>query len=745
MATLCTGTSLHWVREAPCLDVGDAFRPGGSVHLMQPIAIRKGLSPSGTTRILLSQALRGTVAAAVPLVILRLTGHPAGALFTTIAVLFLSVVDSGGPYRQRLVAMLLVTTIVPLALFAGMHTRGLWYLATAVMFLVATGGGLIRLLGPAGIPIGLQSGLGFIIGLFVPGGLEASFQYMAYFAAGALWTILLTLLVWRVRPYRRIRYQAGDCFRQASETLSLLRRQESTPTADIEKRLRDQQQRNRAAQDEFRTTMGATLAGEQSPPPFLADLIVLLHAAAHLDAAAISLASGLTPEVFAQLPPDVRDATLATITELEREAAFIAKALLSGTRHGARDATGDNLDVLERELEKHADTLPLTESVVYLETAVRQLRIARRATARLAGSAIGRLSALPPLHGPVFPNFSWHRLRANLTFRSLIFRHALRLGIATALATCIYLVMNVPHGIWLPLTVLLILQPHLGATLPRALHRVGGTLIGAVLAGICILLFAGTPGLDVAILLCVFFTIIFIRQRYWIAVTFITPLIILLLDLLSHHPWVQIVERIGNTLGGATIAVIAGYLLWPSPERRRLPEQIADALDATRAYLNVAFAPLAARAADQEAARSAAELAIANVDAALGRMLAEPAHMRAHADRAMAMLTYMQRVSRHLTRLSVYTSRRSPHLPSAEPLRECLDATLRAAATSLRSHLENGHGEDAAPACHRLEIECRHEAEHGGPDTAAIAFQVGEIVDDVNNLAEASVAYQATG
>jgi len=710
---------------------------------MQFAAIREGFSPSGSTRILVSQALRGTVAAAIPFLVLRATGHPAGALFTTIAALFLSVADAGGPYRQRLAAMLLVTAIVPVTLFAGMHTRDIWYLATAVMFLVAMAGGLIRLLGAAGIPIGMQSGLGFVIGLFVPGGFGASFQYMGYFAAGALWTIVLALVVWRVRPYRRVRYQAGDCFRESAETYALLHRQLAADSPDIDTRLREQQQRNRAAQDEFRASMGGTLTEGQSPPPFLADLIVLLNAATSLDAAAISLASGLTPAILAGLPTTVREATIATVAELEREAAMIAEALLAGGHHGARDAAADNLELLERELGKHAGTAQLAESAAYLETAVRQLRIARRATARLAGGAIDRRSALPPLHGPVFPNFTWHRLRANLTFRSLLFRHGLRLGIATAFATAIYLLFHIPHGIWLPLTVLLILQPHLGATLPRALHRVGGTLIGAVVAGLCILLFAGTPGIDAAILVCVFFTIVFIRKRYWVAVVFITPLIILLLDLLTHHPWEQIVERIFNTLGGAVIAVTAGYILWPSPERRRLPEQLAEAVEASRVYLNAAFALLAGRPADTEKTRSAAELAVANLDAALGRMLAEPRHMRAHAKQVMTMLAYMQRLSRHLTRLAVYTASRPPRLTSAEPLRRCLDATLRAATVSFGAGEAPARGEDAGPACQNLETECRHEAERGGPNTAAIAFQVGEIVDDVNNLAEAAAAYRA--
>ncbi|HYW76341.1 MAG TPA: FUSC family protein [Gammaproteobacteria bacterium] len=713
---------------------------------MQLAALRGRLIPSGSTRILISQALRATFAAAVPFVALRLTGHPAGALFTTIAALFLSIADGGGgPYRQRLTVMLLVTGIVPIMLFAGMHTRETWYAATVVMFFVATAAGMTRLLGTAGIPIGLQSGLGFVVGLYVPGGLEASLHYMGYYVAGALWTILLALLVWRVRPYRRIRYQAGDCFQRLGDTFALLRAGLASASAHSEDRLLAQERGNRQALDELRATMGAALGEGQLPPPFLADLIVLLHAAAHVDATAVGLSSALTPATLRALPEKARDDTLATIAALEQAASAIAAGLLSGRRLEPVELAVSRLGDLEQEMSKHPDSASLSESFALLEACARQLRIAERAAARLAGGARRQLAALPPLHGPVFPNFSLHQLRANLTPRSLIFRHGVRLGIAAALATALYLVLHIPHGIWLPLTVLLIMQPHFGATLPRALHRVAGTLVGSVIAGLCILALGGTPGIDVAILVCVFFTIVYVRRRYWVAVAFITPLIILLLDLLTHHPWVEIVERIGDTLAGAVIAVVAGYLLWPSPERRRLPELLLDAVEAVRTYLDAAFAPLAGTQAldiDTETARGAAELAIANADAALGRMLAEPRHMRSHADETLTVLAYLQRVSRHLTRLSVYVSRRPWELRSADPLRQCLDATLRAIVVIVGNQGAAAEVADSEPACLSLEAECRQEAEQSGADAAAIAFQIGEIVDDVNNLAEACARYR---
>lgn len=702
------------------------------------------LTGSGPARILVSQALRATFAAAVPFLLLRATGHPAGALFTTIAALFLSVADGGGPYRQRLTVMLLVTVIVPVTLFAGMHVRGTWYVAAAAMFLVAMVGGMTRTLGPAGIPIGLQGGLGFVIGLYVPGGLLESLQYMGYFVAGAVWTILLALVVWRARPYRRLRYQAGEGFAQVADTFRLLQEGMERPGPDFEVRFTAQQRASRDALSEFKETLGTTAGQGQAPPAFIPDLIVLLRAASGLGATAVSLTGMLGADGPEDLPEDLRRRLVDAIAAVRDAAEGIASALIVGARYEGDDVA-ERVAALETAAREHPDTVSITESVAFLNTCLRHLQIGERATVRLAGTSSTYLVMLPPLHGPVFPNFSLHLLRSNLTFQSLVFRHGIRMGLAAALGTALYLVFHIPHGIWLPLTVLLILQPHFGATLPRALHRVGGTLVGAGLASLVVYLSGGWPvAVDTAILVSVFFTVVFVRQRYWIAVVFITLLIVLLLDLLTHHPWDSIVDRVFNTLGGAGIALVAGYLLWPSPERRRLPEQLAEAVDANRRYLAAAFAGLNGDPAPPNqtgSTRGQAELGTANAEAAFDRMLAEPRHMRRHVREAMVMLTYLQRLDRHITRLTVYTENRPLQLQSAGAVHHCLDATLAKVAAALHDD-ETGTFEDASPACRELEAESRREGEAKSAAAAAIAFQISEIADDVNNLAEACAAYR---
>ena len=65
-------------------------------------------------------------------------------------------------------------------------------------------------------------------------------------------------------------------------------------------------------------------------------------------------------------------------------------------------------------------------------------------------------------------------LRDNLTLNSAVFRHALRLGVTTAVAVTICSIFGLKQGYWVSLTVVVILKPYSGATFQRGLQRVLG-------------------------------------------------------------------------------------------------------------------------------------------------------------------------------------------------------------------------------------------------------------------------------
>jgi uncharacterized membrane protein YccC len=134
---------------------------------------------------------------------------------------------------------------------------------------------------------------------------------------------------------------------------------------------------------------------------------------------------------------------------------------------------------------------------------------------------------------------------------------------------------EVPHGIWLPMTTLVVLQPEFGGTLTRTVERTIGTVAGAVIAGALLAALHGTVMLEFAVVALLFVALFVLRRRYSLGVTFLTPLIVLLLTTSIGDPWIDTLDRVIYTIAGAGVSLIAGYLLWPQWERERLPAQLA--------------------------------------------------------------------------------------------------------------------------------------------------------------------------
>ena len=93
----------------------------------------------------------------------------------------------------------------------------------ALMLLVAFASGLIRALGPAGVSLGLTVGLTFLVGIGVHHHGGSALEWAALYIAGGLWTILLTLAFWHVRPYRRLEQEVAGIWEETATLVATAR------------------------------------------------------------------------------------------------------------------------------------------------------------------------------------------------------------------------------------------------------------------------------------------------------------------------------------------------------------------------------------------------------------------------------------------------------------------------------------------------------------------------------------------
>ena len=219
-------------------------------------------------------------------------------------------------------------------------------------------------------------------------------------------------------------------------------------------------------------------------------------------------------------------------------------------------------------------------------------------------------------------------LRANLSLDSTAFRHALRLAVCVALGEAINRFTGSRRGYWLPMTVSIILRPDFTGTFTRGALRLSANdrrphyrdRAGHFVA----------PARGVEILYIAAFTFLmrcFGPANYGIFVAALTALVVFLIAVTGVEPGPVMLARGANTLAGGLIALLA-YALWPTWERKFVPERLAAMLDGYRAYFEAIRRGYVAPDGDTQTrldrARLAARLARSNFEASLARLSSEP-------------------------------------------------------------------------------------------------------------------------
>nr|BBH86105.1 hypothetical protein KTC_08560 [Thermosporothrix sp. COM3] len=178
-------------------------------------------------------------------------------------------------------------------------------------------------------------------------------------------------------------------------------------------------------------------------------------------------------------------------------------------------------------------------------------------------------------------------LKANLSFRSTAFRHAIRLGVTLALATALYRLIPLPlqRGYWIPLTTLLVLKPDWSTTLSRGFARALGTILGAVITTFVIAVTDPHPILHVIFLiLFAYVAYALLYANYSSFSLMVTVMTVLMLAFVTPQPLDLALFRALDTAIGGTLAMLA-YFIWPTWEYRQIPDNIADRLSCLNAYL----------------------------------------------------------------------------------------------------------------------------------------------------------------
>lgn len=159
--------------------------------------------------------------------------------------------------------------------------------------------------------------------------------------------------------------------------------------------------------------------------------------------------------------------------------------------------------------------------------------------------------------------------KPHVSLQSVILRRGIRIVACLIIASIIASFMHYSHSFWIPLTVVIIIQPTIGGTLRKGLQRSIGTIIGILLGGLLLWL-AGDDLYIKAVLLLLAIFIAYYSQafnqvNYGIFVIPLTMMVVLLLaSLIPQNIPDMLVERCTDTVAATMLVVLISYLLLPN-------------------------------------------------------------------------------------------------------------------------------------------------------------------------------------
>ena len=620
------------------------------------------MSPRGTTRtpgadptrlpigldlraISIAEGVRAGMAAALPVAASVWLNQPLLSL-AALGALLTCIVDPGGPLRRRL-PILLIFVASGAALLGGfglIRSAGIIAtLAFACPALFCTG--FLRVWGAPAQALGNLLAVVLLLGTDDPLGLWSALHVAALFSAGGAWALLLTLVLWRIHPYGPARRAVADVW-DALANLSrmMLQLVEAETRGDLhsdagwESQARAGRGAVRSAIERARATLMDTVDARGPASGPAAQNLVRLEAADQLFATLIALSDILEHSGAAS-----HAAAIALLRRLRPLLRVMADAIeREQMRNPPRFERA--IRMLVRDTQACPNLAPITQAIA------ERLRVATKLidpAQYLPGSGAQGDAGVPwrqRLTAPAAAN--WNLASASL-------RHALRVALVVTAALAGTMIHHGPYTHWLTITLVLVMQPFFATTWQRTLERVGGTLLGGVVAaGLSALMHTR---LHLAGLLPVLGALaLAVRQvSYGVYIAVYTPVVILLVEQIRplEDQTSIALARAGYTVLGGLIAILANALLWPAWQPEQVRRDLASAIRAHAAYARAVLGPTVT---DPGRERRQAGLASNNLEASLQRAMHEP--RRGQRDRLQAVLVAdatLRRIAGRLAAISV--------------------------------------------------------------------------------------------
>ncbi len=659
----------------------------------------------------LSEGIRITVGLTLPSIIGTYLHHENIGITMSLGASCVIMVDNAGPIQHRKNAMLICNAVIFISSLLTGFAAGS---AFATGLLIAIFCFVFSMIGVYGVragSIGLAALFVMVLNLYERTGNPAIVLNAVYIFCGGIWYMLLSLSLYSFRPYKVTQQALGDLIQSiADDMLWRTTFYSKNPDYDnIYNNLLDKQVEINDKQNLVRELLfkSRNIVKESTNTGRVILLIFLEINDLFERMMSAQLDHKLLHQNFDNT--DILDKFKNILLLISEELNETGITVKSGNPYLMTEKLGQALVSLKKDIDDFRDkerTASNVEGFIALRALLNAIEdfVSRLQTIQQY-STYDLKDSKQDARVQNYDQFVTHQdidakvFLDNFNWKSNTFRHALRVSLATTVGFIISEFFPVGHGYWILLTIIVILKPAYSITKKRNRDRLLGTIAGAGIGTLVIYFIKDRQVMIGCMIALMVLAYSFMRTRYLLFVTLMTPYILILFYLLNpFHFRSLIIDRLIDTAIGSAIALLANILLSPDWAYKLFGEYLQQILVANRNYFRDVtsfFTGHAVSINQYKLSRKEAYVALANISNALNRMLSEPKSKQINSVEyhQLVVLNYM--LSSHIATLASFARDKNPlppdpaYLPVVHTVISNLNQAMDGLKTEDEEHVEH--------------------------------------------------------